>query len=104
MNGFNLPVVPLTIVVSLALALSFVVFFLRERSRRFADPERESLLPLNAETPRIAGADHDEDDHHHDHDDHDHAHAKGDRCGCRSGLRAPCPGCLKRNLSQTTAR
>jgi hypothetical protein len=51
-----MPVIPLTITVSLCLVLTFVVFFLREHSRRFGNAERESLLPLAEETPRIAGA------------------------------------------------
>ena len=50
-----MPVIPLTITVSLCLVLTFVVFFLREHSRRFGNAERESLLPLAEETPRIAG-------------------------------------------------
>lgn len=50
-----MPVIPLTITVSLCLVLTFVVFFLREHSRRFGNAERESLLPLAEETPRVAG-------------------------------------------------
>jgi len=48
-------VVPLTIIVSLCLVFSFVVFFLREHARgRFSSAERDSLLPLAEETPRLA--------------------------------------------------
>jgi hypothetical protein len=49
-------VIPLTVTVSLCLVFTFVVFFLRENSRRFSNAERESLLPLADETPRTAGA------------------------------------------------
>jgi hypothetical protein len=51
-----MPVIPLTITVSLCLVFTFVVFFLREHARRFGNAERESLLPLADETPRVAGA------------------------------------------------
>jgi hypothetical protein len=48
-------VVPLTIIVSLCLVFSFVVFFLREHARgRLSSAERDSLLPLSEETPRLA--------------------------------------------------
>jgi hypothetical protein len=48
-------VVPLTIIVSLCLVFSFVVFFLREHARgRLSSAERDSLLPLAEETPRLA--------------------------------------------------
>jgi hypothetical protein len=49
-------VVPLTLTVSLCLVFTFVLFFLREHSRRrFSSPESEALLPLADETPRIEG-------------------------------------------------
>lgn len=89
MNGVSLPVVTLTITVSLCLVFTLVVFFLRHQSRRFDRAESDSLLPLAEETPRIAGtAARHETDHDHDHND--------DGCGCRSGRKVPCPGCLKR--------
>ena len=50
-----MPVIPLTITVSLCLVLTFVVFFLREQANRFGNAERESLLPLAEETPRVIG-------------------------------------------------
>jgi hypothetical protein len=89
-----MPVVPLTLTISLALVFSFVVFFLREHARgRVSSSERDSLLPLAEEDPRLAGltgavlpapaAD----------EDHDH----GDDCGCRDGSRPACPGCLRRH-------
>lgn len=77
-------VIPLTLTISLCLVFTFVIFFLKENSRRrFSSAEREALLPLADETPRVAG----EDNH-----PHDHAHAD---CGCKDGSRPPCPGCLK---------
>ena len=47
-------VIPLTVAISLCLVLTFIVFFIRENSRRFSDAARDSLLPLGAETPRVA--------------------------------------------------
>lgn len=48
-------VIPVTVFFSLLLAGLFVVLFAREqRQRRFASAERESLLPLADETPRVA--------------------------------------------------
>ena len=50
-------VVPLTLTISLCLVFTFVVFFLREQSRgRLSSAERDSLLPLAEETPRLAHA------------------------------------------------
>lgn len=75
-------VIPLTLTISLCLVFTFVIFFLRETSRRrYSSAERNALMPLADETPRVV------ESHHHAHDDH--------KCGCRSGKRAPCPGCLK---------
>lgn len=49
-------VVPLTLAISLLLVVTFIVLFLREHGRRAASsPERDSLLPLNEETPREVG-------------------------------------------------
>lgn len=83
-------VIPLTLTISLCLVFTFVIFFLRENSRRrFSSAEREALLPLADETPRVAAPAlshaHPTHDAHHDHAD----------CGCKDGRRAPCPGCLK---------
>ncbi len=48
-------VIPLTVFLSLGLVFVFVVLFWREQRRnRFASPERDSLLPLVEETPRLA--------------------------------------------------
>jgi hypothetical protein len=50
-----MPVVPLTLTISLCLVFTFIVFFLREHARgRLSSAERDSLLPLADETPRIA--------------------------------------------------
>jgi hypothetical protein len=47
-------VIPLTLSISLCLVFTFVVFFLREQARRpFSSAEREALLPIAAETPRL---------------------------------------------------
>jgi hypothetical protein len=54
-------VIPLTVFFSLLLAGLFMVLFAHEqRRRRFASAERDSLLPLADERPRLAakGGDH----------------------------------------------
>jgi hypothetical protein len=79
-----MPVVPLTIIVSLCLVFSFVVFFLREHARgRVSSAERDSLLPLAEEGVRLASA------------GKTHSHAASG-CGCHDGSRAPCAGCRSR--------
>lgn len=46
-------VIPLTLTISLALVLTFVVFFLREHERgRRGGAERDSLMPLADEVRR----------------------------------------------------
>lgn len=48
-------VIPLTIFFSLLLAGLFMILFAHEqRRRRFASAERDSLLPLAEERPRVA--------------------------------------------------
>lgn len=48
-------VIPITVFLSLILAGLFVGLFAREQSRRrYSSPERESLLPLADESPRVA--------------------------------------------------
>jgi hypothetical protein len=48
-------VVPLTVIISLCLVFSFVIFFLREHARgRVSSAERDSLLPLAEEKARPA--------------------------------------------------
>lgn len=69
-------VIPLTIAVSLGLVGTFVLGFLRERSRgAVGNPERDSLLPLAAEIPTAVPA-------------------RGE-CGCHRGERPPCAGCRR---------
>lgn len=48
-------VVPLTLTISLCLVFTFIIFFLREQARgHLSSPERDSLLPLAEERPRLA--------------------------------------------------
>jgi hypothetical protein len=84
-------VIPLTLFFSLLLAGLFIgLFVCEQRRRRFGSLERDSLLPLAEEGTTSSAAPVDAP-HSHDHDGH------GDEaCGCRTGKRAPCPGCLKR--------
>jgi hypothetical protein len=50
-----MPVVPLTLTISLCLVFTFVVFFLREHARgRISSAERDSLLPLAEEGRQLA--------------------------------------------------
>jgi hypothetical protein len=51
-------VIPLTLTISLALVLTFVVFFLREHERaRRGGAEHDSLLPLAEESSRLVPMD-----------------------------------------------
>lgn len=86
--------IPVTIFFSLLLAGAFVALFAREQCRRTGSAERDSLLPLADEQPRVA----DPKPAHRDDpgSDHHHGHEADGPCGCRSGLRPPCTGCLKR--------
>jgi hypothetical protein len=79
-------VVPLTVIISLTLVFSFVMFFLREHARgRVSSAERDSLLPLAEEDSRLAQVRLSPDSAAHD------------ACGCQQGDREPCPGCLRRD-------
>ncbi len=52
-------VIPLTLIISLCLSLTFIVIFLLEYTRcRFGGDAHESLLPLADETPLSASAGH----------------------------------------------
>jgi len=52
-----MPIIPLTVTIGLCLVFTFVVFFLREHARgQVSSAERDSLLPLAEETPRLAHA------------------------------------------------
>lgn len=81
-------VVPLTLTISLCLVFTFVIFFLCEHARgRLSSAERDSLLPLAEEKPRVARTNRRPDNEHlHEHEG----------CGCHDGARPPCVGCLKR--------
>jgi hypothetical protein len=106
-------VIPLTVFFSLLLAGTFVVLFAREQGRRhLTSPERDSLLPLADETPRVerdlppppslwrTSRTLPAHEHHAEHADHDHGDGP---CGCRQGARPPCAGCLKRRDEQEPA-
>ena len=55
-----MPVVPLTLTISLCLVFTFVVFFLREHARgQVSSAERDSLLPLAEEGRKAPGRSHD---------------------------------------------
>lgn len=67
-----MPVVPITLTISLSLVFTFVVFFLREHARgRVSSAERDSLLPLAEEIPHFTRptAHPDSASHGHDSDD-----------------------------------
>jgi hypothetical protein len=50
-------VIPLTLGLSLGLVCLFVVFFLREQARsRLSSAERDAMLPLAEETPRVVSS------------------------------------------------
>lgn len=84
-------IVPLTLTISLCLVFTFIVFFIREHARgRLSSAERDSLMPLSDETPLLATSPRTAV-HSHDHAEDNHAD-----CGCRSGIRPPCVGCVKR--------
>ncbi len=46
-------VIPITLFFSLLLAGLFIALFAREQRRRFGSAERDSLLPLADEAPRV---------------------------------------------------
>jgi len=53
----TMSVIPLTLTISLCLVFTFVVFFLRETSKRhYSDAQRDALMPLADETPIAATA------------------------------------------------
>jgi len=80
-----MPVVPLTLTLSLCLVFTFVIFFLREHARsRISSAERDSLLPLAEENSRLAHASARRDS------------ARHDAAGCSDDTCASCAGCLRR--------
>jgi hypothetical protein len=71
-------VIPLTLVISLCLVFTFVVFFVLEQSRnRFHSAESQAILPLAEETPRLAAP----------------ARESRRECGCRRGASKSCDRC-----------
>ena len=85
-------IVPLTLTISLSLVFTFIIFFLREHARgRLSSAERDSLLPLADEQPRLAEPQPALVPAHHQ---------GGGDCGCHDGSRRACAGC--RRLQQTT--
>jgi hypothetical protein len=86
----TMPVVPLTIAISLCLVFTFLVFFLREHVRGgIGGAEHDSLLPLGEETPRLMPVRVKATAPAHAHPDED--------CGCHDGSRPLCDGCLHRH-------
>jgi hypothetical protein len=82
-------VIPLTLVISLCLVFTFVVFFLLEHSRnRYGSSESQAILPLADETPLLVPVRVD--------------YASGDRrrsssrCGCQPGDPSACAACRQR--------
>jgi len=88
-------VVPLTVIISLSLVFSFVIFFLCEHARgRVSSAERDSLLPLAEENARLALAQAPGNSALHGHV----LRSLGEGgCGCHDGSCTPCPGCLRRS-------
>lgn len=85
-------VIPLTLVISLCLVFTFVVFFLIEHSRnRYSSAESQSILPLAEEAPRLVPIRASSSSPRHRHDSSD--------CGCAGGERPACDHCLNRRAS-----
>lgn len=83
-------VIPITVFLSLGLVFLFVALFLREHSRRhFANAERDSLLPLADEQPRVQPSASATEIFRELAPDH------GAGCGCQRGVRPPCSNCVK---------
>lgn len=83
-------VIPLTLIISLCLVFTFVLFFLREHSRqRFSSAESDALMPLADELPRLAR------------DSAKAGQPEAHNCGCQSGERAPCAGCRSRGAESS---
>lgn len=76
-------IVPLTLTISLTLVFTFVIFFLREHARgRISSAERDSLLPLAEESPRLVRV--------------LAQPANAHRCNCADSGRVLCPRCSRR--------
>lgn len=84
-------VIPLTLVISLLLSLTFIALFVREFTRpRRAGAEHDSLLPLAPEQSVVAPA----HDHGHAHD-HTHTHPD-DVCASKRTDGKCCSSCQRR--------
>lgn len=82
-------IVPLTVTISICLVFSFIAFFLVEHARsRLSGADRDSLLPLREETPRLVPQRVNQSGHRH---------SAKTPCGCEDGSLPPCAGCLKRS-------
>lgn len=85
-----MPVIPLTLTISLCLVFTFVVFFLCEHARgRTGSAEHASLLPLAEETPRAVHAPATPDTAPVD-------RRADDGCGCSTDRNAACAECRAR--------
>ena len=83
-SSTHMSVIPITVFFSLGLVFIFVALFWREHRRhRFASAERDSLLPLAEESPRLATP------------------PESAPCGCERGEHPPCAGC--RHRTETAA-
>ncbi len=83
-------VIPLTLVISLCLVFTFVVFFLIEHSRnRYGSSESQAILPLADETPQLVPVRVDARSGRAGH--------ASSRCDCRPGDPSACAAC--RHLS-----
>jgi len=88
-------VIPLTLTISLCLAATFVLFFLRESAHRsFSSAEHDSLLPLADEEPTVAGR------------SRKKTSGKGSHgCGCptdstQGGNSSPCAACRNQSAGR----
>lgn len=85
-------VIPLTLVISLCLVFTFVVFFLLEHSRnRYGSSESHAILPLADETPVLVPVRLDSAS--------SAARRSSSRCGCLPGEPSACAACRLRSAS-----
>jgi len=97
--SLHMSVIPLTLAISLCLVFTFVLFFLREHGRqRFSSAESDALLPLAEEIPRIVPSPQSKKARGHQPGEASHKN-----CGCKTGERPPCAGCLRRTEPKSLA-
>gem|GEM_PF-1163697 len=95
----HMSVIPLTLAISLCLVFTFVLFFLREHGRqRFSSAESDALLPLAEEIPRMVPS-----PKSRRAPGHQPRAVVHKNCGCKTGERPPCVGCLRRGETQSHA-